>query len=270
MAIPAVVDSLDEVDSKFHELYTKKGDKYEVTEVTGVRTIADVERLQGSLTKERNDHKKAKDALAKFEGLDPEEVRQKLDKFPELEEAAKGKLDETKIDALVETRIKSRLAPIERERNELNKKVTELGNQVQEYTVKERTSKITDAIRSAAQKAKVLPEAIDDAVLLGRQVLDLDESGEIRVRENAGFTQGIDPVVWLTEVQTKRPHWWGTSIGGGSRGSGGTSGANNPFTAENWNLTEQGRIYKENPTRAAEMAKSAGTTIGGERPASKK
>jgi hypothetical protein len=34
-------------------------------------------------------------------------------------------------------------------------------------------------------------------------------------------------------------------------------------------MTEQGRIYRENPERAQQLAVSAGTTIGGPRPAAK-
>lgn len=269
MAIAAIVENLDEVDEKYRDLYTKKGEKYELTEVTGVRTQADVDRIQTALTKERNDHKKVKETLSKFDGLNPEEVREKLDKFPELEALATGKVDDKKIDDLVETRIKSRLAPIEREKGELVKKTQLLEGQIQEFTTREKRSKVNDAIRSAATKAKLLPEAIDDAILLGSQVLDLDENGEVRVRENTSFTNGIDPAVWLSEVQAKKPHWWAPSSGGGARGSGGNNSGSNPFSHDGWNMTEQGKLYKENPTRAAEMAKSAGTSIGGPRPAKK-
>ncbi len=269
MAIAAIVENLDEVDEKYRDLYTKKGEKYELTEVTGVRTQADVDRIQIALTKERSDHKKSKETLSKFDGLDLEEVRQKLDKYPELEALAAGKADEKKIDELVETRIKGRLAPLEREKGELLKKATLLEGQVQEFTTREKRSKMSDAIRSAATKAKLLPEAIDDAILLGSQVLDLDDNGEVRVRENSGFTQGVDPSVWLSEVQAKKPHWWASSSGGGARGSGGNNSGSNPFSHDGWNMTEQGKLFKENPTRAVEMAKSAGTTVGGPRPAKK-
>lgn len=35
----------------------------------------------------------------------------------------------------------------------------------------------------------------------------------------------------------------------------------NPFAKDTWNLTEQGRLYKENPAQAKELAAAAGTTI---------
>jgi hypothetical protein len=43
----------------------------------------------------------------------------------------------------------------------------------------------------------------------------------------------------------------------------------NPWTADNWNMTEQGKIYTSDPSRAEQLAKAAGTTVGGPRPAKK-
>jgi hypothetical protein len=79
--------------------------------------------------------------------------------------------------------------------------------------------------------------------------------------------------VWLTEMQAKRPHWWGTTSGGGSRGNNGSGGppsGNNPFSREHWNMTEQGKLIRTNRVRAEQLAKSAGTKIGGGMPALKK
>lgn len=44
-------------------------------------------------------------------------------------------------------------------------------------------------------------------------------------------------------------------------GAGDSGGSVNPFAKDTWNLTEQGRLYKENPAQAREMAAAAGTTI---------
>ena len=269
MPIAAIVDDINTVDEKYRDLYTEKNGKWEITEVTGVRTEADVARVQSALTKERADHKKAKETLQKFDGLDPDEVRTKLDRVVELEELVKGKPDDNKINEMVEQRLKTRIAPLEREKTKLTEALGEKEKLIQEYTGRERRSKIVDEIRVAATKAKLLPEAIEDAILLGMQSLDLDDTGVVRVKANAGFTEGVDPVVWLTEVQNKRPHWWGTSSGSGSRGSSGSSSGANPFSHDGWNLTKQGLLVRENPKRAEEMAKAAGTTVGGPRPAKK-
>ena len=43
--------------------------------------------------------------------------------------------------------------------------------------------------------------------------------------------------------------------------NGGAGGTTNPFAKETFNLTEQGRILKENPAQAKELAAAAGVTI---------
>lgn len=50
--------------------------------------------------------------------------------------------------------------------------------------------------------------------------------------------------------------------GGKFVANGGTPDASNPFSAAGWSVTEQGRVYKNDPARAARLAKAAGVTIG--------
>jgi len=52
------------------------------------------------------------------------------------------------------------------------------------------------------------------------------------------------------------------------KGGKGVSGAN-PWSADSWNMTEQGRILRENRTKAEQLAAQAGTKIGAPKPASK-
>lgn len=107
--------------------------------------------------------------------------------------------------------------------------------------------------------------------MLAERVFEVDDEGNVTTKDGVGVTPGIAADVWLTEMQDKRPHWWPQSQGGGAGGSGGGgAGGKNPFSAEGWNLTEQGRLVRENPEKADQMAKAAGTTVGGGRPAAKK
>ncbi len=272
MPIKAIVDSLDDVPAHFHELYTQKGDKFELTGVEGVRTQADVDRLQGALTKERNDHKTVRERLGLLGDRKIEDVLLQLDRIPELEAAAEGKLDEAAINNLVEGRIKTRVAPVEREKGQLAQKVQELGDIVLKYQTLEKVRTIHDAVREAVGKTQGFqPGAVEDALLYGERMLEVGEDSRVTTRDGVGVTPGIDATVWLTEMQTKKSHWWGTSAGGGAGGNrGGGGGGTNPWSAEEWNMTEQGKILNENRTRAEQMAKSAGTTIGGPKPQPKK
>jgi hypothetical protein len=134
MALNAVVDSLDDVPEAFKELYTERGGKFEITGIVGLKTQADVDRVNEALRKEREDHKKAKDALLAFNalGLKADEIQAKIDKFDELEVAATaaGKINDEQINQIVETRIKTRIAPVERAKAELETKLGEATNQI--------------------------------------------------------------------------------------------------------------------------------------------
>ena len=90
-------------------------------------------------------------------------------------------------------------------------------------------------------------------------------------KDGIGVTPGIQPEAWFTDLQGTRKHWWGANIGGGGAGNrGGNNAAENPWSAENWNMTKQGVLVRENPQKAEQLAKLAGTTVGGKKPAPKK
>lgn len=261
MPIPYTVDSLDSIPAQFHELYTQSGDKFIATGITGVKTQADIDRIQGALTKERNDHKAIKQKFAPLLDRDITEVVADLDRIPELEAAASGKVDDKAIERIVT----SRLAPINRELEQTKVKLTEQTqlNQTLEQGITTRT--VTDAVRDAALKAKVTPDAIDDVLLYADRVFHV-ENGQVVTKDGVGITPGLDPAAWITDMQPKRPHWWPASVGGGAGGGNSFGGASNPWSAKSWNMTEQARMYRENPDLAGQMAKLAGTSIGGPKP----
>ncbi len=271
MALKAIIETLEGVPEHFHELYTEKGGKYELTGVEGFKTQADVDRVQAALTKERNDHKAVKERFSVFADLDIDEVRAKLDKYPELEAAATGKLDDAAIQKLVEGRLNTHVAPLKRELDKVKADLSERDQRLEQYSTKERQRAIGDAVRAAAVKSKLEPTAVDDAIMLAERTFDIDEDGNVVTKDGVGVTPGINAELWLTDMQAKRPHWWGPSAGGGAGGSrGGSGGGLNPWTAENWNMTAQSKIYQENAAKADQMAKAAGTTIGGQKPAARK
>jgi hypothetical protein len=271
MAIKAIVDKLEDTDEKYRDLYVEKNGKFEI-QVEGMKTQGDVDRLTSALEKERNDHKGTK---KKFEPLGDrkiDEVLAILDRVPELEMAASGKLDDNKINELVEKRIVGKTGPLERKIKTLSDGILERDAKITEFTQRETTRTIHDAIRDAVGKSSGFTSAaLEDALLFGERHLGVNEEGKVVTKDNVGVTPGIDAAVWLSEMQQRKPHWWGPTAGGGAGGNKGTGtgGGNNPWTHEHWNMTEQGRIYTSSATKAEQMAKSAGTKIGGPRPAKK-
>jgi hypothetical protein len=263
--------SAEEVPAKYKHLYKEADGKWVLISAGEMKTVDDVARVQEGLRKEREDHKETKKKLSQFNNLDPDEVHEKLDRFEELEAAAEGKMDEEKIEQIVQSRIKSKTAPLERELEKVKTENEGLQGEVQGYKEKDRTRKVCDEIRKAAVEAKLRDTAVEDALIVGERLFEIDEAGKIVSKDNVGVTPGVEPSVWLTEVKNSRPHWWPESEGVGAKGgSGGSGGGNNPFTAEHWNMTEQGQIVTADRSRAEQLAKAAGTTIGGPKPAPKK
>jgi len=275
MTLKHQYDKKEDIPETYRELFTEKSGKWELTGVTGVKTQADVDRVQAALEKERGEHKEARAALKAWSELGtPDDVHAKLDRLPELEAAAKGKLDEAQIEQLVEKRvegvIKSRTAPLERQLAKLQKERDELDATAKDLVGRERTRKIHDAVRSAATAEKLLATAVDDALVLGERVLEIDADGNVVTRDGVGVTPGLGPKDWLGEVRDRRPHWWPASVGGGAPGSGGRhAGANgkNPWSRDAWNITEQGRYLREHGAdKAAEAARAAGSSVGSAQP----
>lgn len=272
MALKAILDSIEELSDDLKEHYKKdeRTSKFvlDLEDFDGMPRVKSLKDENAQARIKNRDLTKVVDGYKALGELT--DVQAKLDKYPELEAAAAGKLDETKLNELVEGRLKTKIAPIERERETLRGQVTDLGAMVEQFKSKETQRIICDSVRAAATKLKVTETAIEDATMYGDRLFTVDDSGAVVAKDNVGITPGISPEVWLTDMQSKRPHWWGPSQGGGAGGNrGGNSGGVNPWTDAHWNMTEQARIYKEDKTKAEQLAKNAGTTIGGLRPAKK-
>jgi hypothetical protein len=270
--LAATVDSLEGVPEALHGFYVEKDGKFQL-QVTGLPTQENVSRLEEGIRKERNDHKQTKDTLARITNNGQrtvDEIVADLDRIPELE-ATQGQIDEDKVNTLVEARIKARLGPVERERDKFKKESEDKDVTIGEFQSKERTRTIHDKVREDAVKAKVLPEAVEDALLLADRIFEVDDAGRVVTKDNVGVTPGIEPSVWFTDVQKTRPHWWGPSQGGGAGGNrgGGGDSTTNPFSHDGWNLTAQGALVQSDRSKAEQLAKAAGTTIGGQRPPKK-
>ena len=69
--LKTIYDKQEEIPEGFGELYAERNGKFELTAVEGVKTQADIDRVQTALVKERADHKAVKDKLVAFGDVDP-------------------------------------------------------------------------------------------------------------------------------------------------------------------------------------------------------
>lgn len=76
-----------------------------------------------------------------------------------------------------------------------------------------------------------------------------------------GKVIGLDDV--LKPMRESSPHLFKNvgGAGGYDPAGGGKPPVNNPFAKETYNLTEQGRLFKQNPEQARQMAAAAGVKL---------
>lgn len=281
MKLKTIYASAEEIPEGYADLYTERDGRWEFTGVEGVKTQGDIDRIQGALTKERTDHKATKGELAKFEGIDPDAVhtmetdlesaRAQLDAIGE-----NGVVDEKKLEPIIAARVKQATAPLERDKKNLENKVDTLTKAVQEKdgeVVSLKTSitvgGIERTVRDTAVTEKVLATALDDVVMRSSRIFEQTEDGRIITKDAPGVTPGLTPKEWLADMKEKAPHWWPTSVGGGSRGGNGgnATGANNPWSKAGWNITKQGAYVRENgEAKAKLLAESVGSYVGATKP----
>jgi len=260
--------SSTDIPEQYKDLYTESNDGYALTGIEGLKSQEDVDRIHNSLRKEREERKAIESTLSIYKRLgDVNDVQASLDRIHELEATNGGAIDEAKMEEIVTARLKSKLAPVERQLAAISEEKAALELSLTDYQLKDKRRLIHDHIRKAAVTAKVRDTAMEDALLIGENVFTIDEDNRVITKDNVGVTPGIDATVWLSEVKAAKPHWWPESVGAGATGGASGSYSTNPFSKDGWNMTEQGRLVKDNPEKAAQMAKSAGTTVGGPKPA---
>jgi hypothetical protein len=261
--LKAIFENQDDIPEQYRELYVERDGQYELAGIEGVKTQADVDRLQRAAAKEREEHKKTRDALKVWDGLDPEEIRTKLDRYDELEIAASEKIDDDKINSIVEARVKSRVAPLERDKGTLAEQLQAAQETISALTQKDQRRRLKDYILEKAKGAGCDDRAHDWIVGDAAAMFEENEEGQFVTRDGVGVTPGVSAEVWFTEMQAKRELWWGPSVGGGATGSrGGGGGVPNPWSGDHWNATEQARIVRTlGEAKARQMAKAAGVNF---------
>lgn len=276
MKLKLSYNSQEDIPNGYEALYTEKDGKWVLTGIEGMKTQEDITRLSESLRKEREDHKKVKDILAKLGGpdLDADALVEKLDEYEELklrvESGEGGKIDDKKVEELVEQRVQRRLAPVERERDRLKTRNTELENE--NGTLKGTITRgtVESELRRHATEGKVVTSALDDILDIGANIFEVAEDGAVVTKQGLrNVPAGITPDVWLSDMKEKRPHWWPASQGGGAGGSGGGNGTGvNPWTKDNWSIEAQAQLVRTDSSKADRLAKAAGVYVGAMSPAS--
>lgn len=271
-------DSLDAIpgDISIGDLFTEQDGKFVLTGVEGMKSQADIDRLNEALRKEKNDHRTVREAFSPVKEFlgerSVDEIQTALDELETLkarvEAGQGGEIDEEKINGIAEKIAGQKYGPVQRNLEKAVKERDELAAQVNELKGTITNGTIRDQINKAAAEAKISPDVIasGDVVAIALSQFEVTEDGQVVHKEN-----GLDPKGWITDQKEHRAFWWANSVGGGAGGAkGGGIDGKNPWSAKGWNLTAQARYINEHGDAKADvMAQAAGTSVGGPRPALK-
>jgi hypothetical protein len=206
--------------------------------------------------------KQIEDFTARFDGIDPDEVRRLAEEKRKLELQAQGHKPE-EIDKLVTERLKALKA-------DWDKQFVAVTGERDALTTRLTAIQIDQGVITVATKRGLRPTAITDITARARSVFKL-VNGAPQAFESDGKTvrygrDGITPMTleeWVDAQVADAPHLFESNAGGGAagNGAGGAGGSQrsvkNPFRKETWNLTEQMKLQKSDPALAARLKAAA-------------
>lgn len=199
----------------------------------------------------------------RYEGIEPEDVRKLADEKRKLEEAQalRAATSADEVEKVIENRVKGLKADWE-------KQVTALSTERDALNGRLTAIQIDQGVITSATKRGLRPTAIPDITARARIVFKLVE-GSPRAFERDGQSirygkDGISPMTldeWVDAQVAEAPHLFESNAGGGAAGNGsggaGNRSVSNPFRKESWNLTEQMRLLKSDPSLAARLQAAA-------------
>jgi hypothetical protein len=197
--------------------------------------------------------------LKRFEGIDPDAVRQLAAEKQRLED--EQRLKDGKFQDVLDARLKTARTDWDKqhgvvvaERDALTGRLTAI--------------QIDQAVVTEATKRGLRPTALTDITARARMTFKL-VNGVPQAFEADGQTarmgkDGTTPMTlaeWVDALVSDAPHLFEANAGSGAAGSGGGAAGNrsvkNPFRKESFNLTEQMKIQKTDPQLAARLKATA-------------
>ena len=212
--LKAVLENLESLDKGLHSLYEKGADgKFYL----GVEGQVPASRLDEF----RANNIQLKQALEKFDGIDPTKYKELMDREAKLKE--KKLIDAGDIDKVVEERVKSMRAEYDKQLEGLKKNNEAANSQLSALL-------IDSTVKSAAVTLGVVPTALDDVILRAKstfqvkdgQVLAVNEKGEIRYGKDG--TTPLTIADWTKDLKTSAPHLFEGVRGSNAPGNRGGSG----------------------------------------------
>lgn len=136
-------------------------------------------------------------------------------KFLQEDEMAKL-LKEGKFEEVIERRTATLKSDYEAKITEMNSNFDAVQEKANTYESMYKTKMVEDALRNAAIKAKVRPEALTDIILRGNTIFSLGEDNRtVEARDSKGKllmnndgTTILTPDAWVNDLKTTARHFW--------------------------------------------------------------
>ena len=265
LKLKRVIDKLEDVDAAFHDLYEEKDGKFHFAAVPLTENEQALTQARQDAAKFRTENVSLKASLQAFKDLDPNTVKQALVENESLkaELEALGSKDKQKFEEAVAARVKTERAPLERELQTLKSTNDTLVKENGEHKANGEKRAKHDAMREACVALKVAEPAYagkwPDALKWAEENAVIGADGKVTDKETGLPLK--DALKHMLE-EGLQAHWWGTSSGGGGRGTQKDApGVVNPWAKNSWNATQQGIIAAKDPSRAEALAKAAGVPV---------
>lgn len=269
--LKALLDNLDGLSDEVKAFYKPgEGDlngKFilNVEPAAGL-SLENVEGLKSALGRTKGELEEAKAAVEGFKGLNARTVREKLAKLEKLEkidpETEAGRLAEEKITARLDEATKGH--QIELQKRETRE--TQLTEALQRTLITEQAKAAILAAKGAPKlllagvTGRLKMEEVDGTFKV--KVLDEDGKQLFEVKDGNAVPASIDYLVSRFKAD---PDYGRAFEGSGVSGSGTSGGGaavdgstKNPWAKDSFNLTEQMKLLKSNPTMAAALKARAG------------
>ena len=257
MALKYKVQTREEIPAEHAALYVERDGAF-FLDAEGVTDKAKADELRDNNIELR---KQIEERDARFEGIDPEAVRQLAAEKLRLEE--EQRLKDGKFQEVLDTRLKAAKV-------DSDKVLTSVTGERDAYFAQLTAIQIDQGVLAAATKRGLRPTAIPDIMSRARMVFKLVngapqafEADGKSVRLGKDGTSPMSLEEWVDAQVSEAPHLFESNAGGGaaSNGAGGAAGSQrsvkNPFRKDTWNLTEQMKLQKTDPGLAARLKAAA-------------
>lgn len=260
-----IVNDLSEVDEAFHSLYSESkldGRTVMVLQVEGVVP-------KGKLDEFRNNNialkRQLEEVTERFAGIEmePAEIKALIDQKDAIEEAARNGRKNVDIDKMLNERTARLREDYERRISAVSKERDGLSSQLAERVISQ------EVLRVAAEKG-LRSTAQLDVTSRARALFTLADGKPVAQRDGQpvygkdGFTP-LSVEEWVESLTAEAPHLFEGSSGAGANGairSQNQLPGRNPWKggrgSRDWNLTEQGKMIRDNPSLAKRLMHQAG------------